>query len=197
VTIDLGTGDGRLPYTLARREPGRLFIGLDANAAGVRERSGRAFRAGLANVLYARAAVEDLPAELSGVADRVTVVLPWGSLLGAVARPSASLLHGVRALCQPGATLTVVLGPDPVRDRSELLRLGLRPFLAPLDARQVASQLTAGYRAAGFALARVRALGADQLVRWPSTWAKRIAHGRPRSLFEVEARAVTHCSNLP
>jgi ubiquinone/menaquinone biosynthesis C-methylase UbiE len=73
VFLDLGTGDGRLPFTMAREAPGRLFIGLDANAAGARELSGRAFRARMPNLLYVRAAVENLPAELAGLADRVSI----------------------------------------------------------------------------------------------------------------------------
>jgi hypothetical protein len=174
---------------LARKEPGRLFVGLDAHAAGLHKVSGRAFRARLANVLYARAAVEDLPPELAGVADRVTVVLPWGSLLGAVARPSVSLLRGIRLMCQPGATLTVLLGIDPVRDRSEVLRLGLGPLVGPFADRGLASHLTAGYGAAGFAITSVRSLGPNELALWPSTWVKRLAHGRSRLLRRVEARA--------
>ena len=33
MTIDLGTGDGRLPQALAARDADRLFVGIDANAA--------------------------------------------------------------------------------------------------------------------------------------------------------------------
>lgn len=106
----MGTGDGRLPYALAREAPERLFVGIDANAAGLRERSGRAERAG-ANVVYVRAAVEDLPPEL------------------------------------------------------------------------------AGYAAAGFSITSVRPMSSDQLARWPSTWARRLAHGRARPAVQIEARA--------
>jgi 16S rRNA (adenine(1408)-N(1))-methyltransferase len=185
VSIDLGTGDGRLPYRLAREAPERLFVGIDANAAGLIRFSGRAVRAGLPNVLYVRAAVERLPSALAGVADRVSVVLPWGSLLAAVAGRSAAVLQGVRALCQSGARLTVVLGLDPARDRAEILRLGLPPLT---DAR-FGDDLGVGYAAAGFSLISVRPMGRDQLARLPSTWARRLAHGGDRSLLRIEARA--------
>src|SRR5262245_43860060 len=109
----------------ARREPERLFIGLDASAAGMAALANRALRERTANVLFVRAAVEALPAQLHGRADQLTVILPWGSLLAAVARPHVPTLAGLRALAREGARLTVVLGPDPVRDRAELRRLGL------------------------------------------------------------------------
>ena len=151
----------------------------------MRELSGRAHRSGAANLLYVRAAVEDLPAELTGVADRVSVVLPWGSLLAAVARPSPPALRSIRALCQPRAMLTVLLGVDAVRDGAEAARLGL----PPLDAAWLAGPLAAEYAASGFTIERVRQLEPRDLARWPSTWARRLAHGHARSVFQVEARA--------
>lgn len=142
-------------------------------------------RAGLDNVVYVRAAVEGLPSELAGVADRVTIVLPWGSLLAAVVLPSIDILRDIRALCQPGAILTLLLAVDPVRDRAEILRLGLPPTRDP-DLR---SRLPEAYAAAGFDVTAVCSIGRDELARWPSSWARRLAHGRARSVFQVEARA--------
>jgi hypothetical protein len=158
---------------------------LDANAAGLRHFSGRADRAGLANLLYVRAALEDLPSELTGVADCVTIVLPWGSLLAAVACPSATLLRGIRSLCQLDARLTVVLSVDPVRDHTELLRLGLPSLTEP----HLASRLAEGYAAAGFAITSVRPMSREDAVRLPSTWARRLAHGSERNILRLEVRA--------
>jgi len=158
---------------------------VDANAAGLREVSGRAFRAGLDNVVYVRAAIEALPPELKGIADRVTVVLPWGSLLTAVALPSVPLLRGIRALCRAQATLTVLLGADPGRDRAELVRLGLPP-VSDADLR---GRLPDGYGRAGFEVTTVRPVARAELACWPSRWAKRLAYGRPRPVFQIEARA--------
>ena len=160
-------------------------MGVDANASGLRELSGRAFRARLSNLVYVRAAVEALPLELAGAADRVTVVLPWGSLLAAVARPVVDVLRGVRALCRPEGRLTIVLAPHPVRDVEETRRLGM----PPLDASCLAATLEQGYADAGFDLVRVRTLDAGQALRWPSTWARRLAHAADRSFVEMEARA--------
>lgn len=112
-------------------------------------------------------------------------MLPWGSLLAAVARPSVTILQGIRALCQPEANLTVVLGIDPARNRAEALRLGL----PPLDSFHVQGPLVAGYAAAGFSITSVRPMSSDQLARWPSTWARRLAHGRARPAVRIEARA--------
>jgi predicted RNA methylase len=185
VTIDLGTGDGRLPYALALKSPDRLFVGVDASAAALRARSERAVRARLENLLYVRAAVEALPCELSGVADRITVVLPWGSLLATVARPSVGLLRHVRSLCQTDATLSLILAVEDGRDRVELHRLAV----PALDDAHLHGALRAGYAEAGFELTRVHRLPAAELSRWPSTWARRLAHARDRAVITIDARA--------
>jgi len=169
---------------LARETPERLFVGIDASAAGLREVSNRVARAGLTNVLYVRAAIEAPPPELASVADQVTAILPWGSLLAGLACPLVPILRNVRSLCQPGATLTVVLGVDPDRDRAEALRLDL----PALDAAHFEGALACGYAAAGFTVTCVRALGLEQLTRWPSTWAKRLAFGQARRVFQIESR---------
>ncbi|HET8643873.1 MAG TPA: class I SAM-dependent methyltransferase [Vicinamibacteria bacterium] len=170
---------------LAARAPERLFVGVDANAAALSELSRRAFRARTPNLVYVRAAAEDLPPELGGIADRVTVILPWGSLLAGVACARPAVLHGIRRLCQPGAALTMVLGVDPARDQAEAARLGV----PALDAAYLAGPLAAAYASHGFAVDSVRPLAREELARWPSTWARRLAHGRPRTVFEVRARA--------
>jgi 16S rRNA (adenine(1408)-N(1))-methyltransferase len=173
---------------MAREAPERLFVGLDANASALHQVSGRALRAGVRNVLYVRAAVEDLPAELAGVADRVTVVLPWGSLLAAVARPVPALLAGIRRLCQTNARLSGILGIDPERDRAECLRLRL----PTLSSTYLTSSLTGAYATVGFRVTSIQALTGSELAQWPSTWARKLAHGRARSVFQIEAEARPH-----
>ncbi len=137
------------------------------------------------NLLYVRAAIEDLPTELAGLADHVSVVLPWGSLLAAVARPSVKLLGSIRALCQPNAKLTVVFALDPDRDRSEVERLDLAPLLGG----DLESHLKQAYREAGFLVMSLRALRPEELRLWPSTWARRLAWGRSRFFWQFEAKA--------
>jgi 16S rRNA (adenine(1408)-N(1))-methyltransferase len=129
--------------------------------------------------------VEALPSELTGVADRVTVVLPWGSLLAAVACPFTDSLRGVRRLCRPRGRLTIVLATHPVRDVEETRRLGMPPW----DPSSLAATLVRSYADAGLDLVRVRTLDAVQALRWRSTWTRRLAHAGDRSFVEIEARA--------
>ena len=129
VIIDIGTGDGRFVYQSARQNPNKFYIGIDPNTRPLEKISEKIYRkpakGGAGNVLFIQAAIEDLPAELNGVADEVHVHFPWSSLLRAVAIGEIEVLRNVRRICSTGALLEVVTGLDPERDQSEIERLGL------------------------------------------------------------------------
>ena len=77
-------------YTGVRAQPAEVLIGIDANPRplekDLREDSPEPAEGWPdQRALFLQAAVEDLPAELDGVADEIRVRFPWGSLLGALA----------------------------------------------------------------------------------------------------------------
>ena len=160
LAIDLGTGDGAYVVRAARAHPRTLYVGIDAVVDHLR----KAARS-VPNALFVRASAEALPDELAGLAASVTILLPWGSLLRAVLEPDAAVLSGIRNLCRPGATLRIVVGE-------------------PAD-----ESIVPAYRAAGFD-AGVRATTAAQVRQLRTTWAARLAFGRPRAFTEIFATAV-------
>ncbi|HEU4794362.1 MAG TPA: methyltransferase domain-containing protein, partial [Pyrinomonadaceae bacterium] len=109
--VDIGTGDGRFVYQSARQNPKKFYIGIDPNVSRLEKISEKIYRkpakGGAPNALFIQAAVEDLPAELDGVADELHVHFPWGSLLRAVAAGDVAVLRNLRRICAPGALLEV------------------------------------------------------------------------------------------
>jgi hypothetical protein len=95
-------------------------------------------------------------------------------------------LAAIRGVCRPGARIAVVLGGDPSRDRGEAARLAI-PSSNPLER---AHDISAGYAAAGFRLTGLREIDASGLARWPSTWARRLSHGRGRRFWLLEGTAL-------
>ena len=188
--MDIGTGDGRFVYQSARQNPNKFYIGIDPNVRPLGKISEKIHRkpskGGAANVLFIQSAVEDLPAELYGVADEVHVHFPWGSLLRAIVMGDEAVLSNLRRICSPGALLEVVLGLDPVRDRSEIDRLELPPFTVDY----IDNQLVAQYRSAGFDVFERGTLPADQWPEFNTSWAKRLQGNAQRLLTYLIARAV-------
>ena len=188
--IDLGTGDGRFVYQSARRNPNKFYIGIDAEARALEKISEKIHRkpqkGGLANVLFVQASVEDLPAELDGVADEIHIHFPWGSLLGAVATGDAATLASLRRVSAPGAFLEVIIGLDPARDSAEIERLGLEP----LSADFLETVLVARYKAAAFDVVEYGVLEPGCWPRLETTWAHRLSGSENRRLAYIIARAV-------
>jgi 16S rRNA (adenine(1408)-N(1))-methyltransferase len=82
-------------------------------------------RGGLENVLFIEASLENLGTAFDGLADRLTVNYPWGSLLRGIALPDSALLAKLAALARPGAELDVLVNMSPLRDGAYATRLGL------------------------------------------------------------------------
>jgi 16S rRNA (adenine(1408)-N(1))-methyltransferase len=190
VVIDIGTGDGRFVYQSARQNPKKFYIGIDPNVSALEKVSEKIYRkpskGGAPNVLFIQAAVEDLPAELDGVADELHVHFPWGSLLRAVATGDVAVLQNLRRICASGALFEIVLGLDPTRDQSEIERLGL----VPLSIEFIDQQLASRFCAAGFELTERGIIPAAEWPEFNTSWAKRLLQNDQRAITYLIARAV-------
>ncbi len=85
-------------------------------AEASRRAAAPARKGGLPNAVFAVAAAEALPGTLDGVANRVTVNLPWGSLLRGALALDDRAAAGIASLVGPGGAVEMLLAPAP-RDR--------------------------------------------------------------------------------
>ena len=156
----------------ARADPDRLVVGIDANAAGMRGSARRA--KSLPNAAFVVAAAESLPDDLAGVADRVTVQFPWGSLLRGILCGDGPVVANLARIAAPGATLTVVWS---VADRD---RAAVGSDLPPVPSEKRFAQ-------AGFDVHELRPASALEGASTGSTWAKRLRAGVDRPVFVLHA----------
>jgi 16S rRNA (adenine(1408)-N(1))-methyltransferase len=187
--MDIGTGDGRFVYRAALENPRKFYIGVDANARPLEKISTKATRkpakGGAPNALFVQAAVEDLPFEFDGTADEIHIHFPWGSLLQAVALGNEVVLRSLRRISAPECLLEIVIGIDPVRDKTEIERLGL----PVLDAAYLKYVLVPKYEAAGFFLVELDSMDASEWPKLETSWARKLQGGDGRRVsclvFEV------------
>ena len=190
VIIDIGTGDGRFVYQSARQNPNKFYIGIDPNVRPLEKISEKIHRkpakGGAPNVLFIQAAVEDLPPELDGVADEVHVHFPWGSLLRVFATGDVDVLRSVRRICSRGAMMEVLLGLDPLRDHSEIERLGLTEISLEFVDRILISR----YARAGFEITERGVRPASEWPEFNTSWAKRLQGNEHRPITYLIGRAI-------
>lgn len=173
VAVDIGTGDGKFIYQLARQQPDWLCIGLDAARENLAEYAAKIYKkpakGGLANALYVISAIENLPPELENSANAVYVNFPWGSLLRGLVLADPLILGAIARLAKPNATLTLLFNYNIFDDPVPLELRDLPAF--SLD--HVDSVLPA-YHRAGLALVDRAIVGAEVIQTIPTLWAKRV-----------------------
>ncbi len=184
--IDLGTGDGRYIYELALKNPRTLCIGIDPVKSQMREYSVRCVRKKLGNALFLVSSIENLPDDFCGLADRVTIILPWGSLLGQILNPSKETAVKLENLLKPGGELEIVLGYSVDLEPSETARLGL-PELSEEIVRNV---IISGFEGLSetLKLKEVGSFPKEKLAEIGSNWAKRLTFGKYRQIFLLRFR---------
>jgi 16S rRNA (adenine(1408)-N(1))-methyltransferase len=119
------------------------------------------------------AAAEALPAELTGVADLVTVYFPWASLLRGLVTADGPVLSYAAALCRPGGTFEAMWSLVD-RDRSVA-------DIAQDDA------IAARFAGAGLRVLELRAPTQAEIDATCSTWAKRLRAGVDRPVTMVRS----------
>jgi 16S rRNA (adenine(1408)-N(1))-methyltransferase len=149
-------------------------IGVDADAASMRETSRKAARAakkgGLRNAMFVVATVEALPDELHAIADEVRVTFPWGSLLRGVVGADPAVLAGIALVAKPGAEVRVLLS---VTERDGL---GVTDRVDRV-----------AFDEHGLQVVEDRPATADEIDATGSSWAKRLRAGVDRPVTLVRA----------
>jgi 16S rRNA (adenine(1408)-N(1))-methyltransferase len=144
------------------------------------EASRRASRRGPANALFVVAAAEQRPPGLCGIADELTILFPWGSLLrGTLALDDAAgAADGIASLLAPRGTATAIVSIED-RDRLDLPRL---------DAADACEALRERWATRGLTVCDLRPTTADEIAATVSTWARRLRAGRERPAWRLELR---------
>ena len=182
VEVDLGTGDGRFVFKMAKQNPDTFFIGVDPSEPQLAEFSKKANRQKLENVMFVIGSIEVFPEELMGLASKLYINLPWGTLLKETIQPSQKTLATLNQLLTPNAELEILLGYDPAFEPSETSRLNL----PEISLEFLTTQTIITYKAGGYENTEISELQKVDLSNIETTWGKKLAHGNPRKIFRLK-----------
>ena len=172
--LDLGTGDGKHVLAVARARPELLVIGLDAGPDAMRPTAARAAqkpaKGGVPNAVFLWAAVESLPDGLNGVTE-LHALMPWGSLLRALATPDPAVLSSLAARCAPGAGFLLTLNLHAWRPPVPEVGDTLEPTAG-------APTLVPDYAAAGWSIDSAQHSSPDEIAALGTSWTKRLGSTR-------------------
>jgi 16S rRNA (adenine(1408)-N(1))-methyltransferase len=185
--IDLGTGDGRFVYDRAQEDPSTLYIGIDPAQNQLKEFSSKANRKRLDNVIFVIASVELLPEDLHGIADQIFIILPWGSLLEKVVKPTSDFLNSLKILLKSQGEIALVFGYSTQLEPSETDRLGLKE----LNQVKIEQEIVPLYSLYGFTCDRVVRVTSEFLANLGTSWSKNIVSTVERPLFMMILKKIS------
>ena len=172
IVLDLGTGDGRYVRTLAEGHPDWFMIGVDACRENLHEHS----RAKTPNMLFVIARAQELPHEFNRLFSHVTINFPWGSLLDSLLTYDPTLMHGLASVTRLNASIEIRLNGGALAEANTDLESG-------------AESIYENVNGSGWTLKTPRSVNYQVLKNFPTTWARRLAHGRdPRGMILSGAR---------
>lgn len=190
--MDIGTGDGRFVYQMARANPEKLYIGIDASSEALVKVSEKIYRnpkhGGAKNAMFIQARVEALPEELTNIADEVHIHFPWGSLLRAVLKPDQDAMKAIRRACKKDALLEIVTSIDATRDANELIRLGVSASAA--TDLYVQEEMKTHFALANFEIKEHGVIAPEQWPALCTSWAAKLKSSGTRDVHFVIAQAV-------
>lgn len=176
--VDLGTGDGAWPRRFAREYDNVLAIGIDPDRKALREAAKHAerkpARGGAPNALYVAASAEQLPPELEGAADWITIYFPWAALLRMILAGDEQFAEILKTLAAPRARVSIVLNAEAAPEGFE------NP-----EPNGVNATLQDPLAAAGLRVTRCEWL--DSQGAPPTTWGGRLVKGSGRAMIGLEA----------
>lgn len=178
--LDIGTGDGRFVYENALKDGNTLFIGIDPVERQLRKYSKKSNRKKLGNTLFILGSAENLPKELFFSIDKIYITFPWGSLLEKVVKGDTEFITGLHGLLKHRGLLEIHLGYSPDLEPSEIKRLDL----PPIDEKFIQEKMIPKY-SPYFLLEEIKKTDKENLDDIDSNWAKKLKHGRERSIFKI------------
>lgn len=181
IEIDLGTGDGRFVYKNALLRNGTFFIGVDPAEKQLEIYSKKAVKEKVKNLIYVVASFEIIPSELKGVADKIYLNLPWGTLLENIVKPTKRGLGQLLELLKEKGELEIILGYAQEFDPSETKRLNLPPINLSL----ISDIIVPAFEEKDFLAKESYEMSKKQLADVETTWAKKLRFGRDRKIYKV------------
>ena len=181
VVLDLGTGDGRFVYKKALKEPKALFIGLDPSAKQLAIYAKKAVKSKVDNTLFIVNSLENIKDEFNGLADKIYVFLPWGTLLQHLIKPTKEYVEKLATILKSEGNIEIILGYTEDSEPTQVERLQL----ANLSMEYLQANVVTVFKDTGLNLKELVELNKTELATLETTWGKKLAFGQNRPLFKL------------
>lgn len=128
--------------------------------------------------------VENLPDELTHIADKIYINFPWGTLLRGTVLVDELMWENIKKICKNNALVHIVFGYSIEHDRKEVERFNL----PHLNESYVHNTMIFKFSSLGFKTTKIKKLNPLDLRNYPTTWAKKLSFGTERCYYYIELK---------
>lgn len=187
-TIDLGTGDGRLVYESAKVNPKELYIGIDPVEKQMKEYSIKSIRKKLDNAVFLVSSFENIPNDFTHIADKISIILPWGSLLEKTVLAEINFIKKLSSMLKKDSEVEILFGYTQEFEPSEYKRLNLPDLTEEYISQNVVKNFEAFGKESNekYLLKEKRSYDHENLKSFNTNWAKKLTFGKERKLFYLK-----------
>lgn len=186
VAVDIGTGDGQFIYKRAKQNADELYIGVDSSIDNMRmcstKTTKKPSKGGIKNILFVVSGVEALPDEMTAIADKITINLPWGSLRDGIVKGEEAVLQNIKKISKSKAELSICVTYSTNHEKQEIEARKL----PTLSIDFIRTQLKQQYGVYGINIDDAYIWNNDMLKKLDTKWAKKLAFGKKREIFYVK-----------
>lgn len=181
INIDLGTGNGKFVYDLAVKNPDTLYIGIEPTALNLYEYSKKLQKNKLKNLIYIISSIENMNDQLNGLADKIFINFPWGSLLEVIVKDLPELLSKISSLGKSGAEYIFTFAYSSIHEPTEIEKRQL-PLIST---EYLLSELKRIYNMAGLEIINCINISHNEIKDFGTLWAKKLFLGKSRDIYRI------------
>lgn len=186
IHFDLGTGDGKVVYKMAKENPDTFYIGVDSCADGMGGISWKVARkpskgGGIKNLALVHSSVENMPECFADIADSITIFYPWAKLLKDMTAPEPTTIEKISRIGKKSTSLDLVINFHVFKNEHLKNKLGL----LDLNDESIKQRLVPIYKQFFFQLIEkkvVTGASRDEV----SSWGKHLSLGSQRELLKLK-----------
>lgn len=181
IHIDLGTGNGKYIYDLAVKDPCTLYIGIEPTASNLYEYSKKANKNKLNNLIYVISSIENLSDDLNGLADKVYINFPWGSLLEVIVKDLPELLNKISLLGKSKSEFHFTFAYSAIHEPVEIEKRNL-PILTE---EYLFTNIKEIYLKAGLSVESCINITPQEVNKFGTLWARKLFLGKSRDVYKI------------
>lgn len=186
VILDVGTGDGRFIYKNALKDEKTLYIGMDPADQQLKIFSKKVNKKRLNNSLFVLGSIENTPPELFSNIDKISINLPWGTLLEKIVKSENSSVNNLYNLLKDQGEIEVIFGYLPELEPNETKRLDLPKINGEIGVQQTFSSFKRHFN-----IIEMLRLTKKDLGKLETTWAKKLKFGNDRDIYKIVLKKIS------